>query len=58
MRLGNGTVAVLAGDPRQLGTLCRSNTARQLGFAVSMLERLMNLPLYVFPTPLPSLSLI
>lgn len=40
------TVAVLAGDPLQLGAVCRSPHAKGLGYDTSLLERLMLLPLY------------
>lgn len=41
----NGTI-VLSGDPKQLGPVIRSEYAATMGLRISMLERLMNLPLY------------
>ncbi|KXJ70475.1 putative helicase MOV-10 [Aedes albopictus] len=41
----NGTI-VLSGDPKQLGPVTRSDFAASMGLRISMLERLMNLPLY------------
>jgi helicase MOV-10 len=43
---GSRTVTVLAGDPLQLGAVCRSPHAKRLGYTTSLLERLMHLPLY------------
>ncbi|XP_039449839.1 putative helicase MOV-10 [Culex pipiens pallens] len=37
---------VLAGDPHQLGPVVRSELADKMGLGMSMLERLMNLPVY------------
>lgn len=37
---------VLAGDPKQLDATCRSNIAAELGFKVSLMERLFKRPLY------------
>ncbi|KAG8931375.1 hypothetical protein FRC02_002809 [Tulasnella sp. 418] len=37
---------ILAGDPKQLGPIIRSAVARPFGFAVSYLERMMNMPVY------------
>ncbi|XP_030630697.1 RNA helicase Mov10l1 [Chanos chanos] len=37
---------VLAGDPQQLGPVVKSTVARAFGLGVSLLERLMALPLY------------
>lgn len=37
---------VLAGDPYQLGPVIRSELAAKMGLGMSMLERLMNLPVY------------
>ncbi|XP_062564411.1 putative helicase MOV-10 [Armigeres subalbatus] len=41
----NGTI-VLSGDPKQLGPVNRSEFAANMGLRISMLERLMNFPLY------------
>lgn len=40
-----GTI-VLSGDPKQLGPVNRSEFAANMGLQISMLERLMNIPLY------------
>jgi len=37
---------VLAGDPKQLGPVLMSDTAKTCGLALSLLERLMSLPVY------------
>lgn len=37
---------VLAGDPKQLGPIIKSPKAEALGLGMSLLERLMNLPIY------------
>ena len=37
---------VLAGDPKQLGTVVVSDLAFKYGFAISTLERLSKLPIY------------
>ncbi|KAG2071488.1 P-loop containing nucleoside triphosphate hydrolase protein [Suillus decipiens] len=42
----NATNIVLAGDPKQLGPIIRSNIARQLGLEKSYLERLMSMDAY------------
>ncbi|KAG2058194.1 P-loop containing nucleoside triphosphate hydrolase protein [Suillus hirtellus] len=42
----NTTTIVLAGDPKQLGPIVRSNIARQLGLEKSYLERLMSMDAY------------
>jgi helicase MOV-10 len=42
----NATNIVLAGDPKQLGPIIRSNIARQLGLERSYLERLMLMDAY------------
>lgn len=42
----NATNIVLAGDPKQLGPIIRSNIARQLGLEQSYLERLMSTDTY------------
>ncbi|KAG1741528.1 RNA helicase [Suillus paluster] len=42
----NATNIVLAGDPRQLGPIIRSNIARELGLERSYLERLMLMEAY------------
>lgn len=42
----NGSI-ILSGDPKQLGPVTRSEFAANMGLHVSMLERLMNLPLYM-----------
>ncbi|KAK4883503.1 hypothetical protein RN001_006822 [Aquatica leii] len=41
-----GIQLILAGDPKQLGPQCDSAVAERLGLNVSLLERLMKLPLY------------
>ena len=40
------TRVILSGDPKQLGPVIRSSTARELGLGKSYLERLMEQPLY------------
>jgi helicase MOV-10 len=40
---------VLAGDPRQLGPILRSVHALRHRLHISLLERLMDLPLYTVP---------
>ncbi|KAG0707889.1 RNA helicase [Suillus ampliporus] len=42
----NATNIVLAGDPKQLGPIIRSNIARELGLEQSYLERLMSMEAY------------
>ncbi|KAG2145172.1 RNA helicase [Suillus clintonianus] len=42
----NATNIVLAGDPKQLGPIIRSNIARELGLERSYLERLMSMNAY------------
>ncbi|KAG1738706.1 RNA helicase [Suillus lakei] len=42
----NATNIVLAGDPKQLGPIIRSNIARELGLEQSYLERLMSMDAY------------
>lgn len=42
----NATNIVLAGDPKQLGPIIRSNIARELGLERSYLERLMSMDAY------------
>ncbi|XP_058465257.1 putative helicase MOV-10 isoform X3 [Malaya genurostris] len=37
---------IIAGDPYQLGPVIRSEIADKMGLGISMLERLMNLPVY------------
>lgn len=37
---------ILAGDPKQLDAVCKSSVAAELGFKVSLMERLFNKPLY------------
>lgn len=37
---------ILAGDPKQLGPMIKSPKAELLGLGISLLERLMNLPIY------------
>eukprot|EP00768_Dysnectes_brevis_P006364 gnl/Dysnectes_brevis/4981_a6959_376.p1 GENE.gnl/Dysnectes_brevis/4981_a6959_376~~gnl/Dysnectes_brevis/4981_a6959_376.p1 ORF type:complete len:1050 (+),score=327.54 gnl/Dysnectes_brevis/4981_a6959_376:379-3150(+) len=37
-------VWVLIGDPRQLGPIVSNNTARQIGFGISLLDRLLSSP--------------
>lgn len=37
---------ILAGDPKQLDAVCKSSNAARLGFKVSLMERLINKPLY------------
>ncbi|XP_058829125.1 putative helicase mov-10-B.1 [Topomyia yanbarensis] len=37
---------IVAGDPHQLGPVIRSEIADKMGLGISMLERLMNLPIY------------
>ncbi|KAF5270326.1 hypothetical protein FQR65_LT05514 [Abscondita terminalis] len=44
--LNYGKQLILAGDPKQLGPQCNSKVAENLGLDVSLLERLMKLPLY------------
>lgn len=36
----------MAGDPKQLDATCKSNFAAELGYKVSLMERLFNRPLY------------
>jgi helicase MOV-10 len=40
------TIVCLAGDPRQLGPIIRSDVALQFDFGVSLLDRLTAMPLY------------
>ncbi|KAI0945598.1 hypothetical protein AcW1_001783 [Taiwanofungus camphoratus] len=40
------TQIILSGDPKQLGPIIRSSIARELGFGISYLERLMDRGLY------------
>ncbi|XP_065080260.1 putative helicase MOV-10 [Ochlerotatus camptorhynchus] len=42
----NGSI-ILSGDPKQLGPVTRSEFAANMGLRISMLERLMNLPVYM-----------
>jgi len=42
----SNTVVVLAGDPKQLGPIVRSNKAKKMGLGRSLLERIMNRELY------------
>jgi len=42
----NGTNIILAGDPKQLGPIIRSNISRALGLEQSYLERLMSMDAY------------
>ena len=44
--LASGGQVVMAGDPWQLGPIVRSTLADQHGLATSLLERLMDLPIY------------
>eukprot|EP00163_Fabomonas_tropica_P032640 TRINITY_DN8299_c0_g1_i1.p1 TRINITY_DN8299_c0_g1~~TRINITY_DN8299_c0_g1_i1.p1 ORF type:complete len:1161 (-),score=257.62 TRINITY_DN8299_c0_g1_i1:2036-5518(-) len=44
--VGRRTQIVLGGDPKQLGPVCLSLPASDLGLSTSMLERMMQLPLY------------
>lgn len=37
---------MLAGDPKQLDAICKSNVAAKLGYKISLMERLFNRPLY------------
>lgn len=37
---------ILAGDPKQLGPIIKSTKAESMGLGISLLERLMNLPIY------------
>ncbi|KAF9003324.1 RNA helicase [Cyathus striatus] len=46
MMADTATNVVIAGDPKQLGPIIRSDIARQLGLETSYLERLMNQTLY------------
>ena len=41
-----GTLVVLAGDHKQLGPIVRSPIAQRYGLEISLLERLMDLPVY------------
>ena len=43
------TRIILSGDPKQLGPVVRSSTAREFGLERSYLERLMDLPIYSSP---------
>lgn len=36
----------MAGDPKQLNAVCKSDIAGKLGFKTSLMERLFNRPLY------------
>ncbi|KAK5650663.1 hypothetical protein RI129_001692 [Pyrocoelia pectoralis] len=44
--LSPGSHVILAGDPKQLGPICASTVAENLGLNVSLLERLMKMPIY------------
>ncbi len=46
LKVGPHCSIILAGDPKQLGPTVRSITASRNGFALSLQERLMGLPLY------------
>lgn len=45
----NGITAkiILAGDPKQLNAVCKSDNAGKLGYKTSLMERLFNRPLYM-----------
>lgn len=43
---GSNTKIILAGDPLQLGPVVKSRMAESLGLEISLLERLMKMPIY------------